>query len=192
MHAVGSARAPDGINVMEILTAAREHMFKMGGHERVAGFSVAHDKVAVLKSVLEGLSTESEFAQRVSERRADAIVDLEALGWDTVEMLDQFRPYGEGNKRPVLVARQATFVNWRPVGKKLDHAKMSFWVGDDLMDGIGFGLAKDSRLETIRAGDLVDVLFYLECNEYMGRRALQFKVEDIAPAGTVRIEESSK
>ena len=57
------------------------------------------------------------------------------------------------------------------------------------MDGIGFGLAREPKMMKLAAGERADVLFHLDRNEYRGPRSLQLLVQDIAPAGTVRIEE---
>ena len=106
-------------------------------------------------------------------------------------MLEQFAPYGEGNKRPKLVGRQLELVDWRLVGKTKEHVKFVFRNGDEPLDGIGFGLAQDEVLSTVKSGGMVDVLFYLDINEFRGRRVLQLQVRDIAPVGRVRIISSS-
>ncbi|HLD25546.1 MAG TPA: single-stranded-DNA-specific exonuclease RecJ [Candidatus Andersenbacteria bacterium] len=189
-HAVGSVRAPAGIDVMAHLGTARDHMLKLGGHASAAGFSVTHDNVDMLRQVLlrgsESLSQERTFPRT----EADAVIDEALLDWETWEMLQYFQPYGEGNARPALVLRDVPVASWRPVGKDSSHAKLDFVIADRRVGGIGFGLAQEDGMRAVRAGSLADVVFHLDCNEWQGRRSLQLLVQDIAPAGTVQLVSS--
>ncbi len=184
-HAVGSVRAPVGYNVLEMLQGVRELVITVGGHARAAGFSVSWGNVDGMREALLNSLPPPRAAQR--EERADAVIDGALLGWESVSLLEQFQPVGFGNERPALGVKDVPLIDWRPVGKTRDHAKMRFQVNFETMDGIGFGLAKTPVTQTLQPGAAVDVLGYLESNEYRGRRSLQLRVRDMAPAGTVRI-----
>jgi single-stranded-DNA-specific exonuclease len=121
------------------------------------------------------------------EEYADAVVRSELLNWEMVEILEKFAPYGEGNKRPRFIVKHFPLMEWRIVGKKEDHVKFTWRNGEDVMEGIGFGLAQLPWLKSFKRGDLVDVLFNLEINEFRGRRMLQLMVRDVAPSGEVKI-----
>lgn len=189
--AVGSARAPAGLNVFQLIAGQEKHLLNFGGHAAAAGFSVAYDKVSLLRSsLLEAAARVGEETKR-REEQADAVVGQGLLNWDTAEMLERFAPFGEGNKRPSLISRGLELVEWRVVGKTGEHAKFLFRKGDEPLDGIGFGLARQEWLRGVRREKLVDVLFHLDVNEFRGRRALQLRVLDIAAAGEVKIVTSN-
>jgi single-stranded-DNA-specific exonuclease len=188
-HAVGSARAPAGFNVLEMMTTVREHVLKLGGHASAAGFSVARNRVADVRDALGGLGGAVAASGVPQQRRADALLDPALLDWDTLGVLERFQPYGEGNVRPSFVIRDAVVADWRPVGKTREHAKLNFRFAGGPIDGIGFGLAENQQMRALERGGAADILFHLDANEYMGRRTLQLQIKDIAPAGAVRIVE---
>lgn len=183
-HAVGSARAPTGHNVLHLLEQGRGHMLKLGGHAQAAGFSVAVDKVAHLQEALrEHMNGKELISLDQPVQSAEAILEASLLHRHTVDLLEQFEPFGEGNPKPAFIAQGLRLLDKRAVGKKQEHLKCSFLINDDAVDGIGFGLAAT-------AGQLqsaVDVLFHLELNEYQGRTRLQLAIQDMAPAGQVQI-----
>ncbi len=185
-YAVGSARAPAGVNVFQLIAGQEEHLLSFGGHAGAAGFSVAYDKVSVLRSSL--VKAAAQIGEETKCRKAaDAVVVQDLLNWDTAEMLERFAPFGEGNRRPSLISRDLELVEWRAVGKTGEHAKFLFRKGDEPLEGIGFGLARQEWLRGARRGKLVDVLFHLDINEFRGRRTLQLRVLDVAAAGEVKI-----
>lgn len=184
-HAVGSVRAPAGINALELMEEVREHVLTLGGHARAAGFSVAWQNVGSLRAALLERSQRHEVSKR--EERAEAVIDEALITWETVAMLERFEPFGVGNERPALVVHDLPVVDCRPVGKALEHVKLRLQMGHEAVDGIGFNLANEPAVQVLKPGMAVDLLGYLESNEYRGRRTLQVRVKDIAPAGMVRI-----
>ena len=57
------------------------------------------------------------------------------------------------------MAESVKLVSWRPVGKTGEHAKFTFRVGDEAVDGIGFGLVPELEARSVTPQSLVDVLF---------------------------------
>lgn len=184
-HAVGSVRAPAGVNALELLEGVREHVLTLGGHARAAGFSVAWQDVAGLQAAL--LARWQQRDVHLREERAEAVIDTALISWETVAMLEQFRPYGAGNEQPTCIIRDVPLIDSRPVGKAGEHLKLRLVAGHEVVDGIGFGLANEPAVRALRPGEAVDVLGYLESNEFRGRRSLQIRIKDIAPSGEVRI-----
>ena len=190
-HAVGSARAPAGFDVFQLIAGQEEHLLSFGGHASAAGFSVAYDKVSMLRGLLLEAAAQIGKETKCQREAADAVVVQDLLNWDTAEMLERFAPFGEGNRRPSLISRDLELVQWRVVGKTGEHAKFLFRKGDELLGGIGFGLARQEWLRGVKRAKLVDVLFHLDINEFKGRRTLQLQVLDIAAAGKVKIVTSN-
>lgn len=182
-HAVGSARAPEGVNILELLRAGEKHALKLGGHARAAGFSVEFDRVKEFLSAVQDAGQHMRAAP-VPQMRADAAVGTSLLSWDTLQLLEQFAPFGEGNRPPVLVAKGIKLAATRAVGKDGSHAKCLFVADGRPLEGIAFGMAAAMP----KAGGLVDIVFELSRNVYKGRHSLQAQVHDIAPAGQVLID----
>lgn len=186
-HGVGSARAPQGVNILNILKAGRESVLKMGGHARAAGFSVEDENIVAFREAVLAASADSAQTSGVPQH-AEALINSHLIHWDTLQLQDSFAPFGEGNKKPSFVARSLQLASWKPVGKQQTHAKCTFLAGDRVLQGIGFSLA----LKMPAADSTVDVLFDLSINEYRGNRSLQLEVRDIAKPDSITIQEYDK
>lgn len=183
-HGVGSARSPKGYHILNILEAGREHLLKLGGHAQAAGFSVEEKNIhqfyrAIVQSPAATTLVDDEVV-------ADALLDHRLLTWEMADSIQKFGPFGEANREPVFLLKNLPLLKAQLVGKKQDHAKFVFDVGSKL-DAIGFGLAH--KVEGL--GDAVDVVGSLSIDRSWGAPRLQLRVNDIMPAGTVRVEETA-
>lgn len=188
---VGSARSGEGSNLIELLTAAGEHLEKVGGHAHAAGFTVKAGQANEFKAALEQAALRQQVdAVEVVAHSADVLLSPDLLQRQTVDMLRQFAPFGEGNEQPLFVIRDLPLANWRVVGREGTHVKCSFTHEDSVLDGIAFGLASQMQEELAGQRETVDVLCGIEENEFRGRTTLQLAIQDIAPAGKVSITHS--
>ncbi len=185
--AVGSARAPAGINVVDLLAENKQYLVKFGGHAGAAGFTALPQNIEELKQALMMSAGKVLEAAKEEIVWADYEVDTELLDWPLQEFIETLAPFGEKNEPPVFVVRRMSLLAWRGVGKTGDHGKLTFLNRDDELGGIGFGLTERLEEQKLKSGSKVDVLFQLEVNEYMGRRDLQLNVRDIVESGGVRI-----
>lgn len=181
-HAVGSARSPSGVNVLQLLQRGEESLLALGGHAQAAGFSLLPERIQEFRQRV--MTSVSVLEESDKGETADAILDQRLLDTKTLTLLDNFAPFGEGNPRPSLIVQQLSLIRSRIVGKRGEHVKFTWAVNGELLEGIGFGLAK--RVAGLR-GNVMDILGTLETNEWQGRRSLQVAVWDVAPAGTVEI-----
>lgn len=186
-HAVGSARSPAAVNVLQLLEQGRTWLYKLGGHAQAAGFSLAWESVPGFRRAVQ-TGRETQKPSLVASAVIDAVVDPSLLTPGTVALLDEFAPFGEGNPRPAVLVRGISQVHWRAVGKAGEHAKFVWERQGERLEGIGFGLAK--AVSNFSQAMVVDVVGTLETNEWRGRRALQLAVRDIAPAGSVELVSS--
>lgn len=183
-HAVGSARSPSSVNVLELLETGREYLLALGGHAQAAGFSLTEEKMADFQERL-GNGGRALPAAAPRGESIDVVLDPILLTTTTLALVDTFAPFGEGNPRPTLLIQNLRLSNWRPVGKSGDHIKFTWEVNGQELGGIGFGLAE--QMKGFDQGMLVDVVGRLETNEWRGQRSLQLAVQDVAPAGAVKV-----
>jgi single-stranded-DNA-specific exonuclease len=107
----GSARGPDGVNLVEALGRRRERLRYFGGHARAAGFTVAMDDLdgvlAALRSAIpEPLTMEGAPLLRRAEIAVDCHLPLNRVTWDYYEKIGALAPFGQGFPEPVFVARR--------------------------------------------------------------------------------------
>jgi len=106
-------------------------------------------------------------------------VDLE-LSIDDVtpeleSVLRHFEPFGVGNPAPALLVRQAR-LSTQPRAVAQDGVKLRLSRRDGDLDAVAWGAAH--RMEELQAGGLVDVVFRVERDEWLGERRVQAKVTD--------------
>jgi single-stranded-DNA-specific exonuclease len=107
----GSARGPDGVNLVEALGRQRERLRYFGGHARAAGFTVAADDLDLVLAALRSsipAPTKARAAPDVTraEILADCHLPLNRVTWDYYEKIGALAPFGQGFPEPVFVARR--------------------------------------------------------------------------------------
>ncbi|MEK7494220.1 MAG: single-stranded-DNA-specific exonuclease RecJ [Patescibacteria group bacterium] len=183
----GSCRGIEGFNVVEVMRACNERgggiLLEFGGHAAAGGFAIAAENIAKFSALL------SEEGERVLPKIiplpslfVEAEISPHEVTWELCDLLARFEPYGEGNRRPTLLLRNAMVASARLVGEKEGHLKMILKTTDEegavkFLNCIGFGLSERMRL--CDAGACVDVVFELDANEWNGTKELQLKLKDI-------------
>jgi len=99
------------------------------------------------------------------------------LNLNTVTMLQQFEPYGIGNLRPTFLLKDFTIQETRSVGSDGQHLKLKLKKDNKFLDGIGFRLGEHAL--KLGPGQLVDLVGYLEQNEWNGKTSLQLNLLDL-------------
>lgn len=91
----GSGRAPEGVNLYELVKSFSG--FKaFGGHEGAIGLSLEEDKLAEFKEYLNSIKINNESVTDVYKLNADD------LNFDTLNILNSLKPFGLGLKEPLI------------------------------------------------------------------------------------------
>ena len=171
----GSARSIDGINVIELIRKHSDVLIDVGGHPGAAGFSILTEKLEIFKKRLE------EEVIVIPEEKVleiDAEVESNKLTKNLVNELGKFEPFGFGNPKPVLASKGMKISDIRTVGNG-KHLKFKV-VDPELVEGIDAIAFSMGDLETtLQNGQLVDIAFNLEIDNYNNAEKLQLKVRDI-------------
>lgn len=167
----GSARSSNGLNIIETLRKCSDLFIDLGGHPKAAGFTIETAKIPQLKVKL------SEVVDcQVSELREDleieAVLPVKEISRKQVKDLAQLEPTGIANPKPVLASMNMRISDLRTVGSG-EHLKFK---ADDL-EAIAF--AKGNLLPLLKAGQLVNLAYYLEEDNWNGQSRIQLKVVDL-------------
>jgi single-stranded-DNA-specific exonuclease len=90
--------------------------------------------------------------------------------------VERLAPFGMGNPRPVLCAKNVTVQSVRAVGQ--GHLQLDLIQGQAVRRAIAFGMA--GRAPRVGAG--LDVAFHPEHNTFRGERSIQLRVRDFREA----------
>lgn len=116
-YAVGSGRAPDGVDLLELVEPARELFVKLGGHSAAIGGTLPVKLVPELRSLL------SHYRPKPAEDKSAAqIFELETapaqLNGELISQLLKLQPFGEGHPAPRLRLRDALIARSSVIGKE--------------------------------------------------------------------------
>jgi len=176
----GSARSIAEFDISQGLDAVSELLLHHGGHSRAAGFTIATERLPQFKEALSDVAQNSlsEHDDLYPTFYIDTEVTLDQLNWAVQEQFIRLEPTGNENPTPLLLSRNCTVRDVRAVGQG-KHLKLSVEADKNtpLFDAIGFNMGE--WREHLSEGDEIDVLFYLEVNEWQGRRRLQLNLQDL-------------
>ncbi len=175
----GSARSIVEFDIGEALEQCDDLLVRYGGHAAAGGFTVANDHLDPLAQRLSQIAADQLAGKELMPTLSvDAEVDLSSMSWDLCSELARLEPCGCGNDRPLFLSRSARVCHHRAVGRESRHLKLKLSDGTAAWDAIAFRQGEWAG----RLPEVVDLVYYLEVNEWNGRRRLQLNVQDIRPA----------
>jgi single-stranded-DNA-specific exonuclease len=176
----GSGRSPDGFDCTQALHATMDLYTKYGGHKNACGFTLAdNEKLAEFKQRMNEFATKTmTAADTVPTLKIDGELPLNSITWDLFEQLSKFQPHGMGNQQPKFVSRQVIIDDISTVGQEAAHLRLVLTADHQLFrKAIAFRFGHMAA--SLKKGDKVDVVYYVDVNEWNGNRELQLKVVDL-------------
>ena len=179
---VASGRSIPEFDITAALGECKKYLSEFGGHEQACGLTIVGEKnyeifKDKIKEIASNQLAQVELAPRLE---IEAEIKLKDAGWEIIDGLDKFSPFGEGNREPLFLTRDLTVVEIATMGTMGQHLKL---ILEDKAAGlshkfVGFGVAGE-WVEKIKAGDKVEVVYELGVNEWNGNREVQFKIVDL-------------
>lgn len=197
-HIKASGRSIPSYNMFEELSKCKELFIRFGGHPMAAGLSMMEENLEVLRKKLNENSklTANDFKEVIS---IDYSLNPEQATFELVESLKILSPFGKGNKKPCFGSKNmlVSYLNIKPEKNtliitfsipntnrkikaisfdllpKFTEEITSFFKDDlDTVDKILNGILRTVNI-------YMDILYYLEINEYNGNISVQLKLQDI-------------
>ena len=179
-HGKASSRSYGGFNLFSALTTLSPLLESYGGHELAAGFTIHKDQIDNFRREVSRLATEFyEDGNARTVLEADCAVTAELLTIRGIDALDALEPCGNGCPKPVLVLENLTVDRISLVGNGR-HTRLRLRQGHHTLNAIGFGMTPQSA--SVEVGDVVDVAFVPQVNEFRGERSVQLNIQDIRPS----------
>jgi single-stranded-DNA-specific exonuclease len=176
----GSARSIAEFDISDALDAVSGYLVRHGGHSRAAGFTVKTANLPALEAELTALADKMLGEREVLRPTLwiDAETKLEELTWGAHGQLARLEPTGYDNPTPRLLCRNVRVRDVRTVGSG-KHLRLI--VDRDaqstVLDAVAF--QQGAWANQLQVGDLIDIVFQLESNEWQGRKSLQLNVQDL-------------
>jgi len=178
-YAAGSARSVAGFNLYEAIHACREWLLGYGGHFAAAGLTLLPEHIDSFSQAFENaVAKQITPEQETPEIKIDATIQFADIKQSFFNILQQMEPFGPENMRPVFLATKVRNKGYSKLVKD-QHIKFSLSQQNITFNGIGFNMAHFFPL--VDSGELLDVVFTIDENEYNGNISLQLKVLDVKP-----------
>ena len=179
-HGKASSRSYGGFNLFSSLSDLSDLLESYGGHELAAGFTISRGKIDEFRNRVCALA--EEYYAQVDSRTVldvDCVVTPELLSVSGIDALEALEPCGNGCPKPVLMLERLQIERIQMVGGGR-HMRLRLRQGRHILNGICFSTT--AQTASVEPGDLVDVAFVPQINEYRGERMVQLNVTDIRPS----------
>ena len=178
-HGKASSRSFGGFNLFSSLTSLSHLLESYGGHELAAGFTITRSQISAFRTQICELA--GAYYRDDTPRTCidiDCAIPPEMLTISGIESLTALEPCGNGCPKPTLMMGRLIVDRINMVGNGR-HMRLRLRSGRQMINAIYFSANPESA--SIQPGDLVDVAFTPQINEFRGERTVQMNVLDIRP-----------
>lgn len=196
----GSGRSIEEFNLFKAIEEASDLLGNHGGHPMACGFNLP---AANLSAFSEKMRKIARRALEKTELEPKLKIECEILFDEATRSLyreiKKLAPFGQHNPEPKFLSENVQIKDIVKMGLNSQHIKFRFTAsvaaraladadssGGYGIWGIGFGHAGD--WQDFKIGDIVDIVYTLDENEYNGNTNLQFKLIDVKLHGSELIK----
>ena len=174
-QAIGSGRSIEGFSLIDCLHAHRDLLDNYGGHTQAAGCELSLERMPEFRSRLTSYA-EQTLASELLQKRIfiDLEIDLDELDGQFMDYFHLLAPFGIGNPRPYFLARRVEIVS-PPKKIQNKHCKLIVRQKNYSFEALGWRRAEWA--DHFRRGDLIDLVFTPQINEYRGERLIYLSLE---------------
>ncbi len=179
----GSGRSVPGFDLNEALAACSEHLLSHGGHAAAAGLKIEDQQIERFRSAFCAVA-ESEI--NVDDRLAQIDIDAEtafvALTRQTIEQINSLAPFGCGNRRPMLCARDVRIAGEpRLMGNTGRHLSVDVEQNGIRLRAVAFGGADWFDELKKASNEPICIAFQPVLNQFRGRVSIEMHLADWRP-----------
>jgi len=173
----GSCRSFGSFSIYDALRSCEDILNNYGGHDMAAGVTVAEENIENLRCSISDYYYAHIEDTPVPGLRIDFEVKMpELLTIENIKALSILEPFGTDNPSPYLCITGAVLSSTRSIGDN-KHTRLVIEKSGQKLDCIFFSVPADEL--DVGEGELVDVAFEPQINEYRGRSNIQLQLIDI-------------
>jgi len=122
--AVGTARAPKGVNIYNLLKKCEGLFEKFGGHENACGLTIKKENIHLFRQQIKLIQKQLEVEPPTVE--VDTELNSEDINFDTYKFLLLLEPCGPENPYPIFLIKNLKVVDWKYIGKDNKYTAITF------------------------------------------------------------------
>ncbi len=154
----GSGRSIKEFNLVEALEKFKNNLDKYGGHPLACGLSIYNEEKLgdFIKEITEYANNKLGDKKLEPKIDIDAVINLEQLDNELVDICNKLRPYGQNNHRPVFVSLNEKIDDIITMGDKNQHLKLK------LNNFFALAFGQSEKYKDLKVGNNIDIVFYPE------------------------------
>lgn len=172
----GSGRSVEKFDLHKALSSCAEDLLKFGGHEMAIGLTINKSDFEKFRNDINQYAENVIKEEMVPIVKADASVTSDFISIGKINELNILEPYGEANPMPTFIYKNIKVDGIRALSNN-KHLKLLLKDGSSIYDAIAFNMG--DMQYSIKIGDRIDVLHYLDINNYNNIERIQLNVKDI-------------
>lgn len=184
----GSGRSIEELNLIQAIESCSEELHKYGGHPMACGFFIqGEDKLRAFQDKISAAARKILSGQDLRPKlKIEAELAFGEITLEAAEAIAALGPFGQDNPQPRLAAFRLRLDDVVFMGSDRQHVKLRLSSLDQLTGrvssfwAVAFGAA--DAYGQLEIGSYVDIVYYLEINDFNGRREPQLKLVDLRPA----------
>ncbi|MFA7087992.1 MAG: single-stranded-DNA-specific exonuclease RecJ [Patescibacteria group bacterium] len=181
----GSGRSIEEFNLVAAVESCAGFLDKYGGHPMACGFSLSgkENLAEFKKKMLELAAKKLGEKELIPTLRIEHELDPADINLELADQINRLSPFGQGNPQPRFVSHGLKIGDIVTMGLDGQHIKIRLSAPEingrrvQPVWALAFGAAKEYK--ELKIGDSIDLVYYLEVNEFNGRREAQLKIIDL-------------
>ncbi|MDD3646867.1 MAG: single-stranded-DNA-specific exonuclease RecJ [Candidatus Gracilibacteria bacterium] len=171
---IASCRAPEYFDIVALLEKYSDMFVAFGGHKGAAGFTIEKSKFEEFRKKALSNVNKLDFTVHKKEIKIDKVVRLDELGFNFLDKINKFKPFGMGNTKPLFMVEKLSYEKLDFIGQGRDHLRFTTKHGFKI-----FGFYMGDHYEQIKRGGQVSLVFDLSLDTWMGKKNLMLKIIDM-------------
>ena len=168
----GSGRAYGDCNLFELVSKAKRHYLKFGGHKSALGLSFKREKLDTIKNILNAEAKDCN--KDYIDKSIIGELPFSEIDFELLDILEMFEPYGEANSKPKFITKNVKVVEVREIGESREHKRFRLMHENKILTAIEF-----KSKSSVRYNDRIDVIYMLNRNEFNGNIYINLYIENI-------------
>lgn len=123
-EAKGSARSVAGVDLHSLIAECEDLLLGFGGHKLAAGLTLLSQNIDLFRSAINKRAKEQKILSYIYNEKPLGILPSCEIDFELLEILEEYEPYGEANKRPLFFMQEAKIKKVEAFGRDKNHSKV--------------------------------------------------------------------
>ncbi len=175
--AKGSARSLADVDIFAVINSQKALLQKFGGHKMAAGLSLHVENLDDFKKSINQVAVKLDPKSFIPKENVIGELAYGAIGFELLDILEKFEPYGEANPRPKFIIRQGKLINVSYFGAEKSHSRLTIELKPYIKQTIE--LIAFNKIIQNKKGKQITCSYYVVKNTFNGKISPQCILEEL-------------